>query len=371
MKAVILKDHLAQKVSFINHGVSPRNQLPVLLNIYIEARKGTLTLKSTDLEIGLETNLPANVIEEGSITVPAKIFSELINSIDSERITLELKEKNLSISTDKIKSTLQTIEAEEFPKLYEDKGEKIATLPKESIGKDFGRVLFSASLDTTRPALSGVLIKQEEKGCLLVATDGYRLSLKKIPMQIKKNTEEKDALLVPVRVLREVLGEKEEGDVSLYVSQNNNQVIFEQGETIILGRLIDATFPQYEKIIPANHTTSAVFDKEELLKAVKLSSLFARDGSNVIKFIVGKNKIELFAQTASLGENRVEVEAKISGEGGEIAFNAKYLLDILSHVDEETLVFEMTGPLAPGVFKVQGDDSFLHLIMPIRVQTEE
>jgi len=369
MKVTVLREHLQTKLTLVNHGVSSKNQLPVLLHILLEAQKGFLILSSTDLEIGIIARVTANIEEEGSITVPAKLFTELISSLSEEKITLELQEKSLVIKTQKTKSTLSTIEANEFPKLYEEKGDKITEIPAEVIQKDFIKVAFSVSADSTRPALSGILIKKEEDKALFVATDGYRLSLKKENIVVKTKEEETEKhLLVPARVIREVMNIKEEGNLSVYVSFSNNQVIFEQGETTIVGRLIDATYPSYEKIIPSNTSIKAVFDKEEMFKAIKLSSLFARDNANIIKFTVSKAGIEVSAQTPSLGQNTVSVEAKVQGEENEIAFNARYLLDLFSHLSEEIIEFEMTGPLSPGVFKIAGDSSFLHLIMPIRVQ---
>ena len=161
---------------------------------------------------------------------------------------------------------------------------------------------------------------------------------------------------------------EDEGDVTISVSEKTNQIIFTQGETILVGRLIEAEYPPFEKILPTEHSTSAVFEREGLLNAVKICSVFARDTANIVKLSFGKNKIIVSANTPSVGENKADVEAKIEGEENEIAFNARYLLDLLGNVNEEELIFEMTGPLNPGVFKIKDNPYFLHLIMPIRVQ---
>lgn len=369
MNVAILREYLQEKVSLVNHGVSSRNQLPVLLNIFVEARKGEIILKSTDLEIGIEVRAPANTEEEGTVTVPGKLFQELVSTLSDEKIKLRTKNNSLEVDTKNIKSTLQTIDPEEFPNLYEDKGDKILEINQDSVLKNLTKVLFAASVDTNRPALSGIFVKQEGKECLIVATDGYRLSLKRIPVELKKEMNGKP-LLIPARIFREIVSNKPNSNLSLYVSEKNNQVMFEQKDSLIIGRLIDAVFPSYEKIVPVNQTTRATFDREEMLKAVKVASLFARDSANVIKMRITKSGIELFAQAQSLGENRTIVEAKATGAEGEISFNARYLLDVLNHIEEEVVVFEMTGPLNPGVFKVENDPSFIHLIMPVRTQTD-
>jgi DNA polymerase-3 subunit beta len=154
----------------------------------------------------------------------------------------------------------------------------------------------------------------------------------------------------------------------MYISQEHNQVLFEQGDTILLGRLIEAEFPNFAKIIPSDFSVSVSFDREELLKAVKICSVFARDSANIIKLSLAKDYITVSSGSSSVGENTVDVESVLSGEENEIAFNARYLLDFLGNIEEKELIFDMIGPLNPGVFKVKNDESFLHLIMPIRVQ---
>lgn len=367
MKVTLQAELLKNKLVFVNHAITTRNQLPILLNILLEAKDNKLILSSTDLEIGIQTSCPASVEEEGSITVPAKTFTELIGSLNTESITLEVQASQLVVTTKKTKSKFSTLPKEEFPKLYEEKGSLIASISGEDIKKEFGSVIFSASSDAARPALSGVLVKQESNGFLLVATDGYRLSLKHYAVGSEdklQSAENETTMIVPARVFREVLALKEEGSkLSIYVAKTQNQIIFEQNETLLIGRLIEAEYPNYEKIIPIDFSVRASFDREEMLKAVRICSIFARDIANIIKFSLQEGKI-----VVSAGDNTVDVDAKIKGEENEIAFNAKYLLDCLSSIQTDSLEFEMTGPLNPGVFKLTNNESYLHLIMPIRIQ---
>ncbi len=367
MKVTLLSENLQKKLSFVNHAISTRNDLPILLNILIEAYEGKIRLSSTDLEIGIQTTLPAEVIEEGGTTVPARPFTELINSLPNETITLQTEDRLLKIISKKTKSSFQTIPKEDFPKLFEEKGELLADIPFLSLKRDCSMVVFSASTDTARPALSGILMKKEEAGFIFVATDGYRLSLKHLTLNGTKG--ENQSIIVPARVFREVLSMKEdEENIKIYVSKGSNQVIFEKGETILVGRLIEAEYPNYQRIIPSDHASRVVFDREEMLRAVKICSIFAREAANIIKLSLTKTSIIVSSHTPSVGENTVEVDAQLTGEENEIAFNARYLLDVLSNVPATEMIFEMTGPLNPGVFKIKDDESFLHLIMPIRVQ---
>lgn len=367
MLVSFLSDNLVKKISFLNHAVSTRSQLPILSNFLITAEKGKLTISATDLEMGIISSIPANVEKQGSVTVPAKNFSDLFSNIVSQKITLEAGENVLKLKGQKIKATFQTMPPEDFPKLYEQKGTEILSLDKKEIEQFFTRTAFAAAIDTTKPALSGVLLDNQKTGLFFVATDSYRLSLQKTSLKPLKELEK--AIVIPARIIRETVFVKEdETRISFYVSKESNQVLIFQGETIIVGRLIDANYPEYSRIIPTNQTTKIEIDREDLLNAIRLCSVFARETANIIKFTVQKEKLIVSANSPAVGEDLVEVEAKLTGEENEIAFNAKYLIDILSVLSEEELIFEMTGPLNPGVFKIKEDNSFLHLIMPIRVQ---
>ncbi len=370
MKLHVLSENLQKKLSFVNHAVSSRSQLPILLHVLLETKEGRLHISATDLEIGIETKIPASIEEEGGITVPAKLFLELINSISADKITLETKETTLEVIGGRTKSKLQGMNKDEFPSLYEETGEEIMRLHTDALKKNFSRVVFAASIDTTRPALSGVLIKKSETGFLIVATDGYRLSLQKNENTngIMKSTELSKPLLMPARVIREAIGLKDGDNVTLFVSQTSNQILFQQDDTVLIGRLIEAEYPNYEKILPSDFSTKVFFDREEMQKAIKTCAIFARETANIVKLSLKKDMVVVSANTPAVGDNIVEVEAKLQGEENEIAFNAKYLLDLFANVDAEQMSFEMSGPLNPGVFRIADDQNFLHLIMPIRTQ---
>lgn len=366
MKIDVLASNLQGKLSFLNHAISARSQLPVLLNLLIETTDGKLKLGSTDLEIGIETFIDATIIEEGGVTVPARTFTELVNSLSDTTITIQTTGNSLEVISKKTKSTFQTIGRDDFPKLYDERGELAAVMQSADLKKAFSTVVFSASTDTTRPALSGVLVRREPEGFLLVATDGFRLSLRHFKLSSTKEQTQR-SFIVPARVFRELLSIKDEKEqVEMFVSEGNNQILFQQGDTRLVGRLIEAEFPNFEKIIPSDFSLSVSFDREEMLKAVKICSIFARDSANIVRLSMKKDHITVSSSTTPTGGNTVDVDAKLKGEENEIAFNAKYLLDLFGNLSEEELVFDMIGPLNPGVFRIAGDASFLHLIMPIR-----
>lgn len=376
MRVSLLLENLQKKILFANHAISNRSQLPTLLNFLIEATVGKVIISATDLEIGITVDIPAKTEREGVITVPAKTFVELIGTISSGKINLETTQEGLVLTGEKEETIFQTTPADEFPKLYGDKGKQIMVLKKETMMTDFSKIVFAASPDSERPALSGVLIKEEGEDFLLVATDGYRLSLKKHALQSAKKGQlgEAVSMLVPSRVIKELIQmEKgsEDEDVRVYASAEKNQIIFSQNDTTLIGRLIEAEFPNYEKIIPTDFSTKTIFERDGLLRAIKTGYVFARQTSGIIKLSIERNKILVSANAPSVGKNQIEVEAKTTGEENEIAFNARYVLDFLSNATNETISFEMTGPLNPGVFKETNDSSYMHLIMPIRVQQGE
>ncbi len=379
MRVSLLSENLQKKILFVNHAISSRSQLPILGNFLIEAKDGKLSISATDLEIGITADVPAKIEEEGSATVPAKTFVELVGSIPAGKISLEITPEGLFLSGERVKTVFQTTPSEEFPKLYEEKGEGIMVLKKETMGKDFSKVVFAASPDSERPALSGVLVKEEKEGFLLVATDGYRLSLKKNALQsVKKNFKTTGnnliSMLVPSRVIKELVqmeNDVEVGDVTVYASKEKNQIILSSSDITLVGRLIEAEFPNYEKIIPTDFSTKTVLEKDSLQKAIKAGYVFARQTAGIIRLAIEKNKVVVSANAPSVGKNTIEVEAKTTGEENEIAFNCRYLLDFLSNTTGELISFEMTGPLNPGVFREINDSSYMHLIMPIRVQQGE
>lgn len=367
MKITFLSDNLQNKLSFLNHAVSSRGHLPILSNFLLEVKKGKLIISATDLEIGISSSIPVNVDEEGSTTIPAKNFSDLLANIGNQKITLFLEGNTLKLMGEKIKASFQTTPPDEFPKLYEDKGEELINIKKSQIKDFILRVVFAAAQESSRPALSGVLLDKDKNEALFVATDGYRLSMQKNVFTTKEELAK--PLVIPSRVVRELLSINEESDgLGVFVSEKNNQVLFTQGETILVGRLIEGEYPDYQKIIPTDFNTKTEINRQDLLNAIKICSVFARETSNIIKLTIEKDRLVVSANSPSVGEDMVEILAKTIGEENEMAFNAKYVLDLLSSLDKDDLVFEMTGPLNPGVFKIKEDNSFLHLIMPIRVQ---
>lgn len=366
MKITVLSENLHKALTLVTHAISSKNQLPILSSVFIEASNGKISMSATDLEIGIETTIPGSIEADGNVVVLGKVFLELVSSLPAGKITVTTEEGNLHVESAKTKSTLQTANPEEFPKLYDEKGEKAFAMPVKALQATLKRIIFTASSEATRPALSGIFFKKIEDGYFFVATDGYRLSLEKVIPE--ESGEVQESFLVPVRLVREVLSLKEDGKVTLYKDSAKNQILFSQETAVLVGRLLEAEFPNYEKILPTDASTTITLDREALLRAVKTCAIFARETANVITFTIQKDHVLVSAKTPSLGENTVEVDCRLVGEENAIAFNGRYLLEFLSVADSQDIQFEMTGPLNSGVFRLIGNDSYLHLIMPIRTQ---
>lgn len=377
MKLSILQENLATGLSTVNRLVATKTQLPVLGNILLATDNGRLKLSATNLETGINLWLGAKIEEEGAITIPARILTEFITSLPKEKVQLRVSENTLFVSCLSFEASLNGLAASEFPSLLASLQKPSFTLDASLFSHIINQVSFAAATDEGRPVLTGILMIFKNKGMTVVATDGFRLSLKKItnlPFSLVSGKEEL-RLIFPSRALSEIgriitegkVEEKEELKVTL--TENNNQAIFNFKNIDLITRLIEGEFPNFEKIIPQSFSTQVLVEKEELVKAVKIASIFARDSANIIKFSLNKELI-LTANTPQVGENKSIIEAKISGVKNEIAFNSRYLLDLLNNFppEEGLLSLEITGPLNPGVFKVPDDDSFLHLIMPVRLQ---
>lgn len=370
MRITCLQENLSRALLLANRIVSQKIQLPILSNVLLVASKNSFSVWATDLEMGIKIETPAKIEEEGEITVPAKIFYELVAALQPGQVELETQETNLLLKTKNQKATFAGTPAVEFPRFDNNKQTHALSIKKQDLRKIVKSVCFASAIDDTRPVLSGVLFKSDGGQYTFVATDGYRLSFKKIKSEFKDaNTK----LIVLNRVLKELsflvekTGEDTE-DIDIFLTPEENQIRFVAGENIVVGRLIEGEFPAYEKIIPQNTNTTVVFDREDLLNSVKTASIFARDSANIVKITIKGDSVLISANAPQVGENESKIEVKTTGEENEIAFNSRFLLEFLASIDEKEIIFEMTGPLNPGVFKLKNEDSFFHLIMPVRIQ---
>ncbi len=374
MKLQILQENLNKGLSVAFRTISTKAQLPILANVLLKTNKNNLQISATNLETGINIKLGAKIEKEGEITIPAKVLTEVIASLSTGKVDLALKDNILNIASNGYEASFNGISATEFPKLPTYDPENLFSLPSEKLLESINQVAFAAAVDEGRPVLTGVLLKLEGKTLSLVATDGYRLSLKTI--ETETPIKEKITLLLPAKSLMEVariITETKDGKekmIKMGFTKEQNQVVFVFPEMDLFTRVIEGEFPDFEKIIPKSFSTKITLDRETFSREVKLVSIFARDSSNIIKFKVKSGLLEMSANSPQIGDNKSLLENKMEGEETEIAFNYRFLQGFLAAVSSSEVSMEMAGATSSGLLRPVGDNSFLHIIMPVRLQTE-
>jgi len=368
MNIQVLQENFSKALATASRFTSSRAQLPVLGNILLSASRNKLLISSTNLEISIALSIGAKVEKEGEITVPARTITDLVTNLPQGTISLATEKEQLTLKAEKFNSTLSGMNTSDFPEIPQTLGKSAFSLPKNDFIEALSQVLFAASIDETRPVLTGVLLIFKKNQLVLVATDGFRLSQKKI---VLKEAVKEGSIILPKTVLMEILRLSTEGEQVLFEArQKEGQCVFGIDDTILSSRVLEGEFPDFERIIPKESNIKISLDKEELLRAVKLSSVFARDSANIIGVKVLKGAIELSAESQLAGSQKTEVEAKIEGaeKDFEISFNFRFLEEFLHATKGDDAVLEFSTPSAPGVFTDPKDPSFLHLIMPVRIQ---
>ncbi len=365
MKATILLEHLKKHMSLLARVVPTQSQVPVLLNVLLEATGEGLFISATDLEMGVRIKIPAKIEQEGAVTVSGKHFTEVINSLTSARVTMELADNGLVMQSDEGKVILQTIPKEEFPRLIDEKGKQLYTFSPAEVQTIFSKLLFSVSADDSRPELTGIYLAQQDDYIDFVSTDGYRLSLKRLPA--KNILPSDEGMIISARVIAEIMHIKDE-KITMYVYSESNQVLFETTDILLIGRLIAGNFPNYERVIPESSSTKITVDRDEFAKAIRLSSIFARESANIVRIQITDKTLNIFSRSSGVGEGEIKLAITQEGENNDISFNVKFLNDLLRSVDDKDIEMGLNSLTQPAVFRVPGDKEFLHVIMPVRVQ---
>lgn len=369
MKIIVQSGELKKHIGIASRGVSSRPQLPILSGVLLRAVGDEVSMIATDLEVSFWVSLSAKVEEEGEVVVPAKLFSELVSSFPSGNVTISVEKNVIKIEVDGISSEIVGQSADDFPSIPRASKPQVV-LKSGDFRQRVDRVCVSAARDDTRPVLTGVLWSIKGDKVSLVATDGYRLSVDEMKLS-KTELDSETRLILPARSLQEVskmLGEMGTDSFSLEFDKEHQQVIFKVGEIEVASRLIAGEFPPYQQIMPNTYSSKAVFGKVEILEGVKRASLFARDNANIVKLQMDKGEVVVKAESSQIGGSMSKVEASVEGEEVVVAFNARYLLDYLATCTSEKVIWETEGELKPSVFKSEEEDSWLQVIMPVRVQ---
>jgi DNA polymerase III subunit beta len=375
MKVTCLQENLAKGLGIVTRAVSPRNVLPVLGNVLLATEEGRLKLAATNLEIGITCWLGTKVEDEGSITVPARTLLDFVNTLPNEKIhlTLDTRRMSLNLKCEAFTSDIKGVDAQEFPVLPSAAlGEGLA-LNVVDLREMITQTTIAAATDDTRPVLTGVLVRLEGEQLTLAAADGFRLSMRSA--KLSAPVRESISVIIPARALSELarlVGDQDE-TVWMVLPSGRGQAVFRLKETELSSSLIDGTFPDFQPIIPRSFNTRAVVSTAQFLKACKAADIFARQASHSARITITPGadalpgRLQVNATAAETGAGETVIDATVEGPAIEIAFNVKYLVDVLTVVNTPNVALETTGSASPGVVRPVGRDDFIHVIMPMHL----
>jgi DNA polymerase-3 subunit beta len=375
MKVSCLQENLAKGLATVSRAVASRSTLPVLGNVLIATDQGRLKLAATNLELAVTCWIGAKVDEDGATTVPARLLGDFVNSLPPERIDMELnvKTQTLHLKCARYDANIKGIDATEFPIIPSIGDGKKVSLEPETLREMIEQVTFSAATDESRPVLTGVVAKFEKDKVTFAAADGFRLSVRHATLSAPVDSP--ITVIIPAKALQEVgrVSGDQEDPIEMAVTENKSQVLFKLTNIEIVSQLIDGVFPDFTRIIPESHATRTVVNTAELQNAVKASSVFAREAMNTVRVQIapagemGAGKMTMTATSAESGDNVGDIDATVDGEEVEIAFNARYLADVLSVLHAPQVAIETSGSSSPGVIRPVNRDDFTHVIMPMHL----
>lgn len=376
MKLEILQENFSRGLSIVCRTLSTKPQMPILSHVLLTAKSGQLSLTVSNLETTTVVTVGAKVETAGDFTVPAKTLLEIVNSLSAEKVSLEVIEGVLSLACGRFKAKINGVPATEFPQIL---GAGVTgqdgsswEIDRSAFLAAVSRVSFVAATDESRAVLTGILFRPRASGIILAATDGFRLSVVTID-KIAAGKVGED-FIVSAKALGEaakILNDSKAETLKVKLLPETNEIFFDFGEIKIYSRLIAGNYPDFEKIIPPNSIIKIVVSAEELLKLTRLAAIFARDSANIVKLKIKNSKLKISANAPQVGENEGEMDIQTEKDDNEefvIAFNYRYLLDLLACISAGELTVEFTSSLAAGVFRLPKDPNFLHIIMPVRVQ---
>ncbi len=372
MKLSCLQENLNRGLNIVGRAVATRTTLPITNNVLIATDKSRLKLVATNLEMAISCWIGAKVEEEGTITVPARLLIEFINSLPSEKVDISLspKTKTLELKCARFEARISGVDAKDFPPIPKVDEGITTKVEVEALRQGISQVVFAAAIEESRPVLTGVDTEFDGDLLTLAAADGFRLAVYKLP--IATPVSQKTEVIIPARTLAELnrlIAEQEEA-VKITVNPNKSQVLFHLKNIELVSQLVQGTFPQYSQLIPQSYKTKVIVNVAEFLRATKTAAIFARDGSGIVRLVIAPGakttpgKITISARSEEIGDDVGEIDATVEGEESKIAFNGKYLTEVLSVLNEAQVALETTNPSSPGVIRPVGVDNYLHVIMP-------
>lgn len=375
MKVTCLQENLARGLGIVGRAVALRSTLPITSNVLLSTEHGRIKLAATNLDIALSCWIGGQIEQEGAITVPARLLTDFVNSLPPEKISLSLapRAKQVKVVCARNEATIGGMDADDFPPIPAVEGDTLE-LDAKILREAISQVVFSAATDDSRPVLTGVDLVVEGNRLTLAAADGFRLAVR--TLDLKKKVSERQEVIVPAKALAELnrLLQDQDEPVQMTFNANKTQVLFRLRDIELVAQLIQGTFPDYSRLIPKEWGSRAVVEVRDFLQETKIASIFARDGSGIVRIMFESGddgtpgEMTVQARAEEIGDNQGKLDAAVEGEASKIAFNGRYLQDVLQVLDGGRVALETTGPSQPGVIRPVDNDSYVHVVMPMFVQ---
>ena len=377
MRLTCLQENLSWGLNVVGRAVAARTTLPITSNVLLATDQSRLKLTATNLEMATSCWIGAKVEEEGAITVPARLLTEFVNSLPNDKIDISLspRTKTLELKCARFEARISGVDAQDFPPIPKVTAGISTRAEVSALQGGITQVVFAAATEESRPVLTGINAEFSGELLTLAAADGFRLAVHKLPLAVPVG--EKTTVIVPARTMAELnrlLADQEEA-IDIMVDPNKSQVLFRLKNIELVSQLVQGTFPNYAQLIPQSYSTRAVVEVAAFLRATKTAAIFARDGSGIVRLVIARSsgelapsKITVSARSEEVGDDVGEVDAVTEGEEAKIAFNGKYLADVLGVLSGEQVALEITTPSSPGVIRPVGVDNYVHVIMPMFVQ---
>jgi DNA polymerase-3 subunit beta len=376
MKLSCLQENLNRGLNLVGRAVATRTTLPITNNILLATDQGRLRLAATNLEMAITCWIGAKIEEEGAITVPARLLTEFISSLPSDKIDISLspRTKTLELKCARFEARISGIDAKDFPPVPKIEEGITTKLEIEPFQQAINRVVFAAATEESRPVLTGVDAQFSGDTLTLAAADGFRLAVYKLPLAT--SADQATEVIIPARTLSELnrLMADQEEPIEVTVNPNKSQALFRLKDVELVSQLVQGAFPNYGQLIPQSYNTRMIVGVAEFLRATKTASIFARDGSGIVRLVItpggdaAPGKVTVSARSEEVGDDVGEIDATVEGEEAKIAFNGKYLTDVLGVLHESQVALETLNPSSPGVIRPVGTDNYIHVVMPMFVQ---
>ena len=364
MKMQCTKKNLNAGLQICSRIIGGGNALPILNNILLRTEKGRLKLTTTNLEMAVNTWVGGKVVEDGELTVPAKLLNELVANLLTEKLTISTEKTDLLLEGENAKTHINGLGVEDFPLIPGGEGGVYTKLSGKALREGIGEVGFAAAFSETQPEISGVLFSFEGKGLTLATTDRYRLAEVKIPLgeEVGSNRQ----VIVPTRAVNEASRSMGEGTIEVFLKEG--QICLRTEEVELISRLIEGQYPDYKQIVPQNFTTQAELKRGEFVQALKAASLFAGDTNNIeLELNPPGKQVVIKSQAVQVGGSEIRLFGELTGEKNAAVFNYRYLLECLNNLPDEQVSLRVINSSSPAALVPAGRDNYLYIVMPIKI----